>query len=134
MKVWKFKLRLAFMRLLARVGLYLPSAVYYISGSDTLPPPLEREDEEMAITALEQGDDAAARREIIRRTHQRTLAAGDLRTYFVDGETLFGARGRFACTIDRCHPNDLGQMRMAETLCPVLARALEADGTPAALF
>lgn len=79
-------------------------------------------------------EESAARREIIRRTYLRALDAGDRNVWFVDGETLFGARGRFACTIDRCHPNDLGQMRMAETLCPVLARALEADGTPAALF
>ena len=36
-----------------------PSPVFYIGGSDTLPPPLEREEEERAISALEQGDEAA---------------------------------------------------------------------------
>ena len=41
-----------------------PSPVFYIGGSDTLPPPLEREDEERAISALERGDEAA-RQELI---------------------------------------------------------------------
>ena len=41
-----------------------PSPVFYIGGSDPLPPPLEREDEERAINALERGDEAA-RQELI---------------------------------------------------------------------
>ena len=41
-----------------------PSPVFYIGGSDTLPPPLEREDEERAISALERGDESA-RQELI---------------------------------------------------------------------
>ena len=36
-----------------------PPPVFYIGGSDILPPPLEREAEEQAISALEQGDEAA---------------------------------------------------------------------------
>lgn len=36
-----------------------PPPVFYIGGSDTLPPPLEKEAEEAAIHALRQGDDAA---------------------------------------------------------------------------
>ncbi len=39
-----------------------PPAVFYIGGSDTLPPPLSREEEDRAILALEAGDDAARRR------------------------------------------------------------------------
>ena len=45
-------------RILNILGLE-PSPVFYIGGSDTLPPPLEREEEERAINALEQGDEAA---------------------------------------------------------------------------
>ena len=33
-----------------------PAAVYYVGGSDTLPPPLSRTDEEAALTALARGD------------------------------------------------------------------------------
>ena len=36
-----------------------PSPVFYIGGSDTLPPPLEKEAEELAIAALQRGDEAA---------------------------------------------------------------------------
>ena len=36
-----------------------PPPVYYIGGSDTLPPPLDRGAEEAAIAALAQGDEAA---------------------------------------------------------------------------
>lgn len=36
-----------------------PPPVFYIGGSDTLPPPLEKGAEEAAIAALRQGDDAA---------------------------------------------------------------------------
>ena len=50
-------------RILNILGLE-PSPVFYIGGSDTLPPPLEREDEERAISALERGDEAA-RQELI---------------------------------------------------------------------
>ena len=36
-----------------------PPSVFYIGGSDTLPPPLEREEEEKAVSDLSQGDEAA---------------------------------------------------------------------------
>ena len=38
-----------------------PPPVFYIGGSDTLPPPLEKEREEKAIGALDSGDEAARR-------------------------------------------------------------------------
>ena len=47
-------------RILAILGIE-PPPVFYIGGSDTLPPPLEREEEAEALTALEAGDDAARR-------------------------------------------------------------------------
>ena len=50
-------------RILSILGIE-PPPVFYIGGSDTLPPPLEREDEERAINALERGDEAA-RQELI---------------------------------------------------------------------
>ena len=36
-----------------------PEAVYYIGGSDVLPPPLKGEEERAALEALEQGDEGA---------------------------------------------------------------------------
>jgi hypothetical protein len=64
------------------------------------------------------------RRNIIRKTWENAVNAGDRNVYFVDGETLFGEKDRDACTVDRCHPNDLGFMRMAEVLYPTLKKAL----------
>lgn len=39
--------------LLNRLGLCLPGKVMYIGGSDTLPPPLKREEETQLIARLE---------------------------------------------------------------------------------
>lgn len=68
--------------------------------------------------------DSALRREIIRRTYDRALAAGDRHVAFVDGETLFGPTDRALCTVDGTHPNDLGFLRMADALEPVLRSML----------
>ena len=64
-------------------------------------------------------EDSAKRREVIQMTYERAKAAGDRHVYFIDGERLFGTENREACTVDGCHPNDLGFMRMAENY-PVL--------------
>ena len=61
------------------------------------------------------------RREIIRATWEHAAAAGDRHVRFLDGELLFGAEERDACTVDGCHPNDLGFYRMYRTMLPLLA-------------
>ena len=66
----------------------------------------------------------AARREVIRRTYTNAIAAGDKNVYFLDGEQFFGLLGRDMCTVDGCHPNDLGFFRMAEQVYAVLIKAL----------
>ena len=43
-------------KLLARLGILLPGKVHYIGGSDTLPPPLEREEEAVLLERLGQGE------------------------------------------------------------------------------
>jgi lysophospholipase L1-like esterase len=67
---------------------------------------------------------SAQRYAIVRRTYDDALAAGDGRLYFVDGVTLFGESDRDACTVDGCHPNDLGFLRMADGIAPALRVAL----------
>lgn len=44
---------------LVRLGLLPDNSVYYIGGSDVLPPPLRGNEEQQALEALEQGDEAA---------------------------------------------------------------------------
>ena len=55
-----FKPQIVFIRdqILNILGIQ-PPPVFYIGGSDTLPPPLEKDAEEAAIAALRQGDEAA---------------------------------------------------------------------------
>ena len=63
------------------------------------------------------------RRDIIRRTWQNAVDAGDKNVYWIDGETLFGTDFRDGCTVDGCHPNDLGFYRMYRKVLPVLKKA-----------
>lgn len=59
------------------------------------------------------------RRNIIMETFIKAKADGDKNVYFVDGASLFAADEWFACTVDGCHPNDLGFYRFAHALIPV---------------
>ncbi len=68
--------------------------------------------------------DAEARRRIILATYAKALAAGDKNVYYVDGQTFFGSTDRDLCTVDDCHPTDLGFLRMADRFEPVLRYAL----------
>lgn len=68
--------------------------------------------------------DNIRRRSIIRATYERARAEGDELVYFIDGETLFEGDERDACTVDGCHPNDLGFYRMARAVVPVLRDVL----------
>ena len=44
---------------LVKTGLLKRECVYYIGGTDVLPPPLKGEDEQAALAGLEQGDEAS---------------------------------------------------------------------------
>ena len=56
----------ALRRLLVRLGLARPEKILYIGGSDTLPPPLSREEEGALLSRLDEGD-ASARQTLIER-------------------------------------------------------------------
>lgn len=64
------------------------------------------------------------RREIIRNTWQNAVDRGDKKVWFIDGEKLFEGDLRDSCTVDGCHPNDLGFFRMYTVTLPVLKEAL----------
>ena len=49
-------------RLLVRLGLIGGKSIYYIGGSDTLPPPLKGTQEKQALEALERGEENAKQR------------------------------------------------------------------------
>ena len=67
----------------------------------------------------------ARRRKIIFTTYENALKNGDKNVYFIDGETMFGKDHPDLCTVDGCHPNDLGFYRMYKTILPVLKQVLE---------
>lgn len=58
MNGWRLRLFVGVERLLARLGLKLPGKIMYIGGSDTLPPPLSRDEEAELIARLDGGDEA----------------------------------------------------------------------------
>lgn len=68
--------------------------------------------------------DEIMRRSVVLDTYLKAFESGDTNVAFVDGERLFGSFMRDACTVDGCHPNDLGFMRIAEALYPALYRCL----------
>ena len=57
MKSWKTRWYGRIQKLLARLGLRLPGKIMYIGGSDTLPPPLSRDEEAELIRRLDEGDE-----------------------------------------------------------------------------
>ena len=66
---------------------------------------------------------AKERREIVRATYDYARKNGDGNVYFLDGETLFEKEDRMHCTVDRCHPTDLGFYRMAKAVYAKLCEA-----------
>ncbi len=71
--------------------------------------------------------DDIKRRETVMRTYKTALDDGDENVYFVDGSHLFDGEMRDSCTVDGCHPNDLGFFRMA---CGIGKAVEEALGKP----
>lgn len=70
-------------------------------------------------------ENAAARREIVRRTYENALAAGDRLVRFIDGGSVFPPALLRDCSVDNVHPNDMGFHFMAEAVAPHLMDFLE---------
>ena len=62
---------------------------------------------------------------VIRESYEKALKTGDKHVYFLDGATLFGEADAAECTVDGCHPNDLGFYRMAQKMRPFLEEGLK---------
>ena len=74
-----------------------------------------------APDVLHNPDWFAPRREIVRATYLRAKEAGDENIYWIDGGELFAGEDADSCTVDGCHPNDLGFYQMARAIEKVLA-------------
>ena len=65
------------------------------------------------------------RRDVIFETIERAKALGDENIHIIDCYGCFGKLVNGECgTVDNCHPDSLGFLRMAEALLPVLRKAL----------
>ena len=69
-------------------------------------------------------DDTARRRQVVWDTYQTALAEGDAHVAFLDGARLFDGFLAEDCTVDGCHPTDLGFYRMAQNIAKALAELL----------
>lgn len=64
------------------------------------------------------------RRAVIMESYHRARANGDRNVYYIDGKRLFDGEDRDNCTVDGCHPNDLGMYRFASVLIGELKKIL----------
>lgn len=70
--------------------------------------------------------DADARAEIIYSTYKNAVESGDENVWFVDGREFFNQLSPL-CSVDDCHPNDLGFYLMAQKLLPIVKEALKIE-------
>lgn len=65
------------------------------------------------------------RREVVLNSYKKAIANGDKNVYFVDGATIFDGELSDSCTVDDCHPNDLGFFRMAQAIGKAVKEVLK---------
>ena len=76
------------------------------------------------------GTEDERRRGIVIATYEYALSRGDTKVSFVDGARLFDGPFADSCTVDGCHPNDLGFFRMAEKIGDAVAYWLTGGWDP----
>ncbi|MBQ1966169.1 MAG: SGNH/GDSL hydrolase family protein [Clostridia bacterium] len=64
------------------------------------------------------------RLEVIRKTYFIATSEGDENIWFLPGNTIYEGDHWDTCTVDGCHPNDLGFYRMAMAMEPYLRKML----------
>jgi hypothetical protein len=70
----------------------------------------------------------SSRRAVILETFERAKALGDKNVYFIDCYGAFGEQVNGECgTVDNCHPDSLGFLRMAEAIYPLLHNLLNGE-------
>lgn len=69
-------------------------------------------------------ESAMKKNAVLRSIFEKLVKAGDKRLYYVSAKNLLGTDGE--ATVDGTHPTDLGFMRMADAIEPVLKKALKA--------
>ncbi len=65
-----------------------------------------------------------ARVAVVKKTYENALAAGDKNVAFVDSASFFTKEMRDLYAVDYLHPNDLGQMDMAQKIFPSVKKLI----------
>ncbi len=79
----------------------------------------------LMISSADIKGERAERCAVIRTTYENAVRAGDKNVYFIDGDEIYAPVGSEYCTVDRCHPNDLGFWCMANRIEKTLREILE---------
>ena len=74
----------------------------------------------MSMPKMRLNDEEKRRKAVIKSTYDNAIASGDKNVYFIPGDKIFKIHGGDSCTVDGCHPNDLGFMCMADAVSDVL--------------
>ncbi len=69
-------------------------------------------------------DDSILRRDVIIDTFRYARESGDKNVYYIDGEGIFRGHFEDCCTVDGTHPNDIGFLLMAQTICDTFERIM----------
>lgn len=109
-----------------------PTPQYLAETHERLFKTLRKAQPELPVVMISRADhpsneDAYARKAIIRQTYDNAVAAGDQNVYFLDGETFYQNVGVDLCTVDGCHPTDLGFWCMAVSIGDQLKKILKKD-------
>ena len=74
------------------------------------------------------GAETEARYEVIKRTYDNAVAAGDKNVWLLKGTEFYSDEHGVDFTVDGTHPTDLGYYFMAEGIRPILSKLLESRG------
>lgn len=76
------------------------------------------------VNGIQRSDDSIARRDVVIDTFRKARAEGDKLVWYIDGESFFSGPDESECTIDGIHPNDIGMLKMADSVYQTLLRVL----------
>ncbi len=77
-----------------------------------------------SVKGNSRSDDSIARRDVVIDTFRKARADGDELVWYIDGESFFSGPDECECTIDGIHPNDIGMLKMADSVYQTLLRVL----------
>ena len=69
-------------------------------------------------------DTGKAKHDIVENTAREAIEGGDKNAYFVDGAHMFDDMKPFTCTVDGCHPTDLGFFGMYRSIAKPIREIL----------